>query len=386
MRILFTYIGGLGHFHPLVPVARAAADAGHRVAVAGSGRLTAYVEAEGFEAIATSPPRPLDEPAAKRDLTPLLPVDARTAEVEFAQNFADKGARRHADAIGEHIRDWAPDVVVRDEADLGSAIAAEVWGLPVASVQVLAAGTLMRPDLISPPLQAIRLEHGLSVDPGLGLVTRDLVLSPFPPSFRSPDSPFPLPSGTLAFRAGVVPDATPRSSRRQRVYATLGTVFGLESGDLFERLLSGLADVDADVLVTVGWHLDPADLGPQPPHVSVQRFVPQGQALREADVVVSHGGSGALMGALSHGLPSVLLPLGADQPHNAERARELGLAHVLDAAAVTPEEISASVRAALVDEDLALSARRMAAEIAALPGVEDVVPLLEALTVDGHVR
>jgi UDP:flavonoid glycosyltransferase YjiC (YdhE family) len=34
MRILFTTTAGLGHFHPLVPLARAAANAGHEVAFA----------------------------------------------------------------------------------------------------------------------------------------------------------------------------------------------------------------------------------------------------------------------------------------------------------------------------------------------------------------
>ena len=57
MRILFTFIGGLGHFHPLAPVARAAAAAGHEVAVAGSGGWSPQVEAAGFRAFATSAPR-----------------------------------------------------------------------------------------------------------------------------------------------------------------------------------------------------------------------------------------------------------------------------------------------------------------------------------------
>ena len=43
----------------------------------------------------------------------------------------------------------------------------------------------------------------------------------------------------------------------------------------------------------------------------VERFVAQDEVLSEVDLVVSHGGSGSLMAALAHGLPSVLLPLGA---------------------------------------------------------------------------
>lgn len=383
MRIVFTYIGGLGHLYPLVPLARAAAEAGHVVAVAGSGRLTTHVEAAGFEALATSPGRSIDEPPPVRDLTPVPPVDARAAEIEFAENFADKGARRHATALQRHFRDWRPDVVVRDEADLGSAIAAEVCGLPVATVQVLAAGTLIRPDLVSPPLEAVRAEHGLRPDPGLAMLTRDLVLSPFPPSFRSPDSPMALPAGAFAYRSGARVSATPRSANRYRVYVTLGTIFNSTSGDLFERLLAGLAGIDADVLVTVGRHIDPGEFGPQPGHLRIERFVPQDDALRDADLVVSHGGSGGLMGALAHGLPSVLLPLGADQPHNASRAAELGVARLLDAATVTPEEIRQTVRTALKDGGMAQRSRRVADEFAALPGVEATVPLLEALAA-GH--
>jgi UDP:flavonoid glycosyltransferase YjiC (YdhE family) len=378
MRILFTFIGGLGHFHPLAPVARAATAAGHEVAVAGSGRLVAQVAAAGFQAFATSPPRNQPADPHPRDMTPLEPVDMRATEVEFAQNFADKGARRHANAIQEHIRDWRPDVIVRDEADLGSAIAAEVHGIPTATVLVLASGLLIRPDLVSPPLAALRAEHDLPPDPTLAMLTRGLVLSPFPSSFRSPASPVPLPATGFAYR----PDERvllPRRSSRQGVYVTLGTVFNTGSGDLFERLLAGVAELDADVQVTVGRDIDPAVFGVQPGHVRVGRFVPQAEALRSADLVVSHGGSGTLMATLAHGLPSVLLPLGADQPHNAQRAEELGVARTLDAATATPEHIHQSVSNALADRAAVVRARRVAEEIDRLPGLGETVPLLEAL-------
>ena len=311
-----------------------------------------------------------------------MPDDALAAEIEFAENFADKGARRHASAVQEHILAWRPDVLVRDEADLGSALAAEVLGIPVATVLVLAAGTLIRPDLVSPPLAAIRAEHDLPPDPGLAMLTRGLVLAPFPPSFRDPASPVPLPESTFHYRDGDrVPDTSP--STRPRVYVTLGTVFNSTSGDLFERLLAGLADVDADVLVTVGRDLDPADFGPQPDHVRVERFVPQAEVLSHTDLVISHGGSGSLMATLAHGLPSVLLPLGADQPHNARRAEELRLARVLDAGTATPDEIRETVQEGLRDKDAVDRARRVADEIDGLPDVEKTVPLLEALPAAG---
>ena len=171
MRILFTFIGGLGHFLPMEPVARAAAAAGHEVAVACSGGLVEEVEAAGITAFATSAPRVGAPGSTRRDLTPLTEVDRGATEVEFAENFAGKGARRHATAVQEHLRAWRPDVVVRDEADFGSAVAAEVLGIPAATVLVLAAGTLLRPELVAPHLAQLRADHGLPPDPELGMVT-----------------------------------------------------------------------------------------------------------------------------------------------------------------------------------------------------------------------
>ena len=189
MRILVTFVGGLGHLAPLLPLARAARDAGHDVAVAGSGGLVPQIEAAGFPAFATSAPRHHAGGPAARDLTPLAATDAQAAEVEFGQNFADRGARRMAAAVPGVLEEFRPDLVVRDETDLGTTIAAELVGVPVATQLVLASGLLIRPELVAPPLDVVRAEHGLAPDPGLSRLTSGLVLSPFPPSFRSPASP-----------------------------------------------------------------------------------------------------------------------------------------------------------------------------------------------------
>ena len=312
MRLLLTFVGGAGHLDPLLPVARAAAAAGHEVAIAGSGGQMGRVEAAGLEALPTSEVRPPAEPSGER--SPLEPVDRHASEVEFAENFAGKATRRHVVAVAERVREWRPDVVVREETDFGTSMVCELAGLPCATLLILAAGTLPRPELITPVLEGIRAEQGLPPDPSLATLGRDLVLSPFAPSFRDPS--VPLPPTAFSYRPRpVAPEASGRL-----VYVTLGTVFNVESGDLFERLLAGLADVPTDVLVTVGRNLDPARFGPQPAHIRVERYVAQAGVLPRCALVVSHGGSGSLMGALEHGVPSVLTPLGADQPHNAGRA------------------------------------------------------------------
>ena len=56
------------------------------------------------------------------------------------------------------------------------------------------------------------------------------------------------PSRTaFAFRPGDRVPVAPARGAQDRVYVTLGTVFNTGSGDLFERLLAGVADLDADV-------------------------------------------------------------------------------------------------------------------------------------------
>ena len=81
MRLLFSFVGGLGgggHFAPLAPIAAAAACAGHEVAFACSPEAFEMVEARGFRTFAAGPHgrpperRPLLEPSAERELRDLL--------------------------------------------------------------------------------------------------------------------------------------------------------------------------------------------------------------------------------------------------------------------------------------------------------------------------
>jgi UDP:flavonoid glycosyltransferase YjiC (YdhE family) len=90
-------------------------------------------------------------------------------------------------------------------------------------------------------------------------------------------------------------------------------------------------------------------------------------------VVVSQGGSGVVLGALAHGLPSVLLPVGADQPHTARRCEELGAAVVLDPISATAEDIAAAVRRVLAEPAYAAAAAAVRSEIMALPSAAEAL-------------
>ena len=70
-------------------------------------------------------------------------------------------------------------------------------------------------------------------------------------------------------------------------------------------------------------------LGPVPANVHVETFLPQ-QVAMACDVVVCHGGAGTTMAALTRGLPMVVVPLFADQMHNAARVEAMGAGLTVD--------------------------------------------------------
>jgi UDP:flavonoid glycosyltransferase YjiC (YdhE family) len=343
--------------------------------------MVTAVEAAGFPALILG-----RSTSSVPERLPLRPVDLEREVQEFRDHFAHKGTQRRAPLTKALCSTWQPDVLVCEETDFGSMIAAESLGLPYATVLVLAAGSFARPEVVGAVLNTVRAEHGLPSDPDLTMLSRYLVLSPFPPSYRHPA--YPLPATAHSFRlllpepvsepatwSSVLPSAP-------TVYFTLGTIFNLESGDLFTRVLTGLRALPVNVVVTVGHHIDPAEFGPQPANIYIEQYIPQAKVLPHCDLVVSHGGSGSVLGALAHGLPSVLIPMGADQPLNAARCKELGLAQALDPIEATPETVREAVATVLADPTYRQVAQLMRDEIAALPEPTYVIRLLERLAAE----
>jgi UDP:flavonoid glycosyltransferase YjiC (YdhE family) len=380
MRVLFAFVGGQGHFDPLVPLARAASRAGHAITLASRPSMVPVVEARGFTAIALGPD--VTEP---NTITPLLAYDAAREERVLHDGFARHTALHRAEDLIHVCEGGRPDLIVADEVDYGALIAAERVGVPYATVIVLAAGGFARGDVLVEPINEVRAHLGLDLDPELRMLERHLVLAPEPPTFRDPA--FPLGPRTLWLRPAVlevemVANATPWAVDpvgRPRVYVTLGTIFNMESGDLFARLLEAVSGLDAEVLFTVGRHLELSDLGAVPPHVRLESFVPQQSVLAGADLVISHGGSGTVIGALAFGVPQIVLPMGGDQPHNARRCEALGVGRALDSVHATAREIGTAVEEVLADRSYRQRSEVIRREAAQLPPAARGVEALEQL-------
>ncbi|WP_375488838.1 glycosyltransferase [uncultured Jatrophihabitans sp.] len=385
MRALLSFAGGSGHALPMMPIARALAGRGHEVLFTGQPAMLDQIRGAGFDAVDSGG----STLAAATDRRVLVRAD-RDAEVRvIRESFAGGIARERAPKVLGVGEDFDADIIIHDEIDFGAAVAAERLGVPHASVVVLAAGGMITPGLLDEPLNRLCAELGVSARPDL--LDRFLTLAPVMPSFRDPRSPFP-PS-TLAIRPDVLADHQEREDPavdrveaflaaqpdRPLVYLTLGTVFHQESGDLFTRVLTGLERMAANVVVTVGRELDPAELGVRNERVLVERFVAHRAVLPRAALVVSHAGSGTVVSALACGVPLMLLPLGADQPWNADRCVALGVGRMLDALTVSPGEAAAAAEDVLRNATYRAAARVLSTEAEALPRADAAVGAIEQL-------
>jgi MGT family glycosyltransferase len=166
------------------------------------------------------------------------------------------------------------------------------------------------------------------------------------------------------------------------VYVTLGTVFNRRPR-LFATILQALADTDVNVVATTGPDQEPAAVCTDPPpNARLERWIDQGRLLPHCAAVVAHGGFSTVVGALSHGLPMLIIPLGSDNPVHARRCVALGVARSLSSADADSTAIRQLTGEVLTDHDLREQARRRSQDLARLPGVEAAASLLVRLAVD----
>ena len=144
-----------------------------------------------------------------------------------------------------------------------------------------------------------------------------------------------------------------------------------------ERILQALAGLPVHVLATTGLEMDPAEVR-APDGMEVRRYLPHPTVLPHAALVVTHAGTGTLMAAFSNAVPLVCIPLGRDQPGNAARAAELGVALSLPGDA-GPDQIRTAVGEALRSPSLRSSCASMAAAIAGYGAGSRAVEEVEAL-------
>ena len=269
MRILCTSNPLVGHWLPMLPLARAAQQLGHDVVIATGPDAVAEIERRGFTAWSIGSDLGTIQTGLRSRSRAEAETDEERTVADGLAMFADPAIDRARDLL-DRTADWQPDIVVQEIYELGGTY------VP-AGLHVLHGLGAHYPNFIR--LAEIALAHVRSTlgEPARRLPMADTpYVDPFPPVLQPPDDqPF---TNVISMRvdAGevrpgdVLPDSVLALPHGRTVYLTLGTLFNAAAD--FAVPLQALRELPVNVVLTCGYGADPGAFEPLPPNVVVERL------------------------------------------------------------------------------------------------------------------
>lgn len=413
-RFLMTMWEGGGTLPPELGVARRLIARGHHVHVIGDPTIAERAEAIGcgFSPWRRAPHRTSLDPSEDlfRDWEVSNPLTMlRNARDRFMAGPAAEFAADTAEAIGA----VQPDAVIADAMMLGTIVAAQGAGLPVATMMpniwmiptpgVPAVGPGFQPaktifgrarddamrrianrvfDGGLPALNAARAAHGLAPIGSLWdqVLHTDRILMLTSAAFDFASAAVPA---NVSYVGPVLDDPQwavpweppwPSDSSDPIVLVAFTSNFQ-DHGDQLRRVVGALSSLPVRGVVTLGQMLEPSEVEPSD-NVAVVPSAPHGDVLRTASLAVTHCGHGTTLKALAAGVPMVCMPMGRDQNDTAARVAHHG-AGVRISPKATISKIRRSVEDVLSNDQYRASAARLADAIADECHTADVVSELE---------
>lgn len=326
-----------GTIPPVLAVAEAMLDEGHRVTVLGQPSVQARAERIG---------------ARFRAFTTLPDYDRhRTLEDQLERIVPAVSGHGTGDDLRLVADEVGADVVAVDPNLAGALAAGQAGDRPSAVLLHSVSRTFVDVwcgelwPLLADPINATRAGFGL--DPATSWASlfegHDAVIAPAPavfdegaiPGLRHHGFLVPSPRGeAVADRPDVL---VALSTTYQRHEALLGTI------------VEALGRLPLRALVTTGGHVAVDIAGGCPDNVELVDHVDHASIMATTRVVVTHAGLGTVAVALAAGVPLVCTPIDRDQPLNAERVAALGAGVVVDPATATPDAIATAVESVLAD-------------------------------------
>jgi zeaxanthin glucosyltransferase len=383
---------GTGHINPMTALARRLEQRGHQVVIFGIADAEARVRAAGIEfhliGQQNYPPGTLRK--LDRQLSELKGLTAFRFTVDRLKNSAQMILRDGPEAI----RRANINALLVDEADMGGNVA-EHLGLPFISIAFFP--PLVHDDRIPAfcfgwpagqnALSRIRNRLGFRLlsqiaAPILAVVNHQRIAWGLKPLKRFTEELSPLAQITQLPRAlefpvenitpllhytGPFVDPTQRQpvdfpwhqlDTRPLIYASLGT---LQNGseNLFRTIAEACAPLNAQLVLSLGGGLDPAQLGPLPGDPIVVRYAPQLALIKRAATVITHAGLNTVLESLAEGVPLVALPQANDQPGVAARIAARGAGIVITHRKLNPSRLREAIRRTLENETYRAAARNI---------------------------
>ncbi len=415
-RILVAAMPFTGHVAPMLAVAEALVARGHGVRFYTGSAFRDRVEASGAAFVPWVSASDFDE----NDLAATFPRlqgrrGMRQLMINIEDLFIGTAAGQFRDLQAEWRRDpW--DLLVVEDSVGGSAVS-EVTEAPWATVAILPLGlpsahlppsglglapvpgplgavrdaalrrvraVLMR--RLRRPFDAARAEVGLAPSPlsfDVATFSPHLILVSGSPllDYERPDPPSQLRYvGVLARGAGadVLPPWWQDLDGRTVVHVTQGT-YNTEPSDLIRPTLEALADRDVLVVVATGRPGRDELPFPVPDNARVAGYLPYAQLLPRVDLVVTNGGWGGTLAALSHDIPLIVAGGDLDKPEIAARVEWSGAGLNLRTATPSARLVGVAYDRIRTDPSFRDAAARVGAQLRSLGGASRAAELLETL-------
>lgn len=413
---LFATFEGGGNVSPMIAIAARLVRRGHLVRLMSDQCNRAEAERVGIEFIpwVTAPSRVDKMPATDfiRDW------DAATPDVGFVwvrDRLMCGPALRYANDVVAAIQSRAPDLIVSNELLMGPGIAAQSTGRPFVllganvSLYPVPGVPPIGPGLLPAETEADREQHAAIAAairtllngglPALNAARAALRLDPIVDvmeqleaseryllaTSRAFDFPSDAPSSWVRYVGPELADPgwaqswqSPwlETDERPLILVAFSSTYQNHLAVL-ERIAAALGNLPVRAVFTMGPGL--AGLGfHAPPNVTVCESAPHGQLMRDAQLVITHGGHGTVVRALVAGVPLLCIPLGRDQGDNTVRVTTRNAGIGLSPAA-SVEEVRSAVIELLENARYRIAARHLGAAIAADAARSTAVDELEAL-------
>ncbi|MBQ0852656.1 macrolide-inactivating glycosyltransferase [Streptomyces sp. BH-SS-21] len=378
-----------GHVNPSLEVIRELVARGHRVTYAIPPVFAEKVAEAGAEPkLWTSTlPSPDDDPSA------------------WGSTLLDNVEPFLADAIQalpqliEAYEGDEPDLVIHDITSYPARVLAHRWGVPAVSLSPNLVAWEGYEEEVAEPMwaepkktergqayyarfQAWLDENGVGLDPDhfAGRPARSLVLIPKalqPNADRVDESVYTFVGACQGDRAAQGEWRRPEGAGRVAL-VSLGSAFTKQPAFYRACATAFGALPDWHLVLQIGKHVDPAELGEIPANVEVRDWVPQLAILQQADVFVTHAGAGGSQEGMATATPMVCVPQAVDQFGNADVLQALGVARRLPMEEVTADTLREAVLAIADDPEVARKLKSIQAEMAAEGGTSRAADLIEA--------
>ncbi|MFE7839803.1 macrolide-inactivating glycosyltransferase [Streptomyces sp. NPDC057474] len=381
-------IAAHGHVNPSLEVIRELVARGHRVTYAIPPAFAEKVAETGAEPKLwhSTLPGPDADPAAWG-----------TTLLDNVEPFLNDAIQALPQLVEAYEGD-EPDLVLHDITAYPAPVLAHRWGVKAISLSPNLVAWEGYDEEVAQPMwvepkktergkayfarfQAWLEENGITDDPEVfyTMPARSLVLIPKalqPNADRVDESRYTFVGACQGDRAAQGDWARPVGAEKV-LLISLGSSF-TKQPDFYRECVQAFGDLPGwHMVLQVGRHVDPAELGRIPANVEVRDWVPQLAILKQADAFITHAGAGGSQEGLATATPMVAVPQAVDQFGNADMLQSLGVARHLPMEEATAEALREAVLALAGDPEVARRLKEVQQGMAGEGGTPRAADLIE---------